>query len=300
MTSPSLVPELPHPLPPSSNTLTSAEELAFFDKVKKFLGNKSAFNEFLKLCNLYAQELINKNDLVHKAEGFFGHNADLMNWFKKFIHYDGSDQVIENRPQQIDSKVVLAGCRALGPSYRLLPTHETLTQCTGRDELCKSVLNDAWASHPTWASEDSGFVSHRKNQFEDGLHRIEEERHDYDFNIESCLRTIQLLEPIVQQIKLMSEEEQAHYKLPTGLGGQSEAIYQRVIKKIYDRVRGHQVIQDMFNRPTAVCPVVLLRLKQKVEEWKAGQVSSPLCSYVVHIRLTSDSVSGRKFGASKP
>ena len=61
---------------------------------------------------------------------------------------------------------------------------ERLKACSGRDEMCYSVLNDDWASHPTWASEDSGFVAHRKNVFEEGLHRIEEERHDYDFNIE--------------------------------------------------------------------------------------------------------------------
>ncbi|MCJ1249064.1 Transcriptional regulatory protein sin3 [Trapelia coarctata] len=271
MTSPSLVPELPHPLPPTSTAPSTTEEIAFFDRAKKYLGNKSTFNEFLKLCNLFAQDLISKNDLVHKVEGFIGQNNDLMVWFKKFIIYDGSDQIVENRPVQGDAKVVLSSCRAYGASYRLLPTAETTKKCSGRDDMCLSVLNDQWASHPTWASEDSGFVSHKKNQFEEGLHKTEEERHDYDFNIETALRTTQLLEPIVQQMKLMSEEERMHYKLPAGLGGQSEAIYQRVIKKIYGREKGGQVITDMFIRPTMVCPIVLGRLKQKAEEWQAGQ-----------------------------
>ncbi|MCJ1395289.1 Transcriptional regulatory protein sin3 [Xylographa bjoerkii] len=271
MPSPSLVPELPHPLPPTTTSGNAAEEIAFFDRVKKFLGNKSSFNEFLKLCNLFAQDLIDKNNLVMRVEGFIGQNPDLMGWFKKFVGYDGSDQVIENRPLQSESKVVLSNCRGLGPSYRLLPGREASKKCSGRDDMCRAVLNDQWASHPTWASEDSGFVSHRKNQFEEALHRIEEERHDYDFNIETCLRTIQLLEPIVQQIKLMSEEERIHYKLPIGLGGQSEAIFQRVIKKIYDRKLGSQLVTDMFQKPTVVCPIVLHRLKQKAEEWQAGQ-----------------------------
>lgn len=48
--------------------------------------------------------------------------------------------------------------------------------CTGRDELCWEVLNDKWVSHPTWASEEAGFVSHKKNQFEEALHKCEEER----------------------------------------------------------------------------------------------------------------------------
>ena len=155
---------------------------------------------------------------------------------------------------------------------RLAIFQERLKQCSGRDEMCFEVLNDEWASHPTWASEDSGFVAHRKNQYEEGLHRIEEERHDYDFNIEANLRTIQLLEPIAQQIALMSEEERATFTLPPGIGGQSTAIYQRVIKKVYDRERGQRVIDDLFARPCAVIPIVLARLKQKDEEWKRCQV----------------------------
>jgi paired amphipathic helix protein Sin3a len=283
--SPTLIPELPYPLPPTTNLGTTAEEIAFFDRVKKYVGNKSTFNEFLKLCNLFTQDLIDKTTLVHKADNFIGQNVELMSYFKNLAAYAAADKVIENRPAQSDVKVVLSNCRALGPSYRLLPKREQFAKCSGRDQLCASVLNDQWASHPTWASEDSGFVSHRKNPFEEALHRMEEERHDYDFNVETCLRTILLLEPIVQSMNLLSEEDKRTYKLPPGLGGQSEAIFSRVIKKIYDRQKGSKVIEDMFIRPTAVCPVILARLKQKAEEWKAGQVGSSL--QVRQFRLTS-------------
>jgi paired amphipathic helix protein Sin3a len=150
---------------------------------------------------------------------------------------------------------------------------ERLKQCSGRDEMCYEVLNDEWASHPTWASEDSGFVAHRKNVYEEALHKIEEERHDYDHNIEANLRTIQLLEPIAQKIAGMSPEERSTFTLPPGLHGQSQAIYQRVIKKIYDRERGQRVIDDLHARPCAVVPQLLMRLKQKNEEWRAAQVS---------------------------
>ena len=254
--------------------MNASEEIAFFDRVKKFLANKSTFNEFLKLCNLFSQDLIDKNTLVHKADQFIGHSHDLMGFFKKFVLYNGADELIENKPVQSDTKVSLSNCRALGPSYRLLPKRERLKKCTGRenDEMCKQVLNDEWASHPTWASEDSGFIAHRKNTFEEALHRIEEERHDYDFNIETCQRTIQLLDPIVKQIDVMTEEERIHYTLPPGLGGQSDAIYSRVIKKIYDRPRGAQIVTDMYMRPTVVCPIIFARLRQKVQEWKASQV----------------------------
>jgi histone deacetylase complex regulatory component SIN3 len=149
---------------------------------------------------------------------------------------------------------------------------ERLKPCSGRDDMCKSVLNDAWASHPTWASEDSGFVAHRKNVFEEGLHRIEEERHDYDFNIEANAKVIQLLEPIGQSILAMTPAEREDFRIPPGLGGQSRSVYNRVFKKIYSD-RGPGVVADLFKDPCAVLPVVLPRLKQKDEEWRTTQVT---------------------------
>lgn len=139
--------------------------------------------------------------------------------------------------------------------------------------MCWEVLNDQWASHPTWASEDSGFVGHKKNQFEEMLHRIEEERHDYDFNIEACQRTIQLLEPIAQRIASMTPEEKALFKLPPGLGGSSTTIYVRVVKKVYEKEAGLEIIQNMHENPAVTIPIVLRRLKQKDEEWRLAQVS---------------------------
>ncbi|KAI9680103.1 MAG: Transcriptional regulatory protein sin3 [Caeruleum heppii] len=269
--SPTLTPALPEPIAPTTTAGATTEEIAFFDRVKKFIGNKQTMNEFLKLCNLFSQDLIDKNVLVNKVSSFIGANPELMTWFKRFVGYDGKDQVIENKPRPATGRITLSTCRGYGPSYRLLPKRERLKTCSGRDEMCYQVLNDEWASHPTWASEDSGFVAHRKNMFEEALHRIEEERHDYDYNIEANARTIQLLEPIAQQIALMSEEERNHFTLPPSIGGQSTAIYKRVIKKLYDKEFGPRIVEDLYARPCAVIPVLLARLKQKDEQWKAGQ-----------------------------
>ncbi|KAI1657645.1 hypothetical protein F4813DRAFT_359180 [Daldinia decipiens] len=268
---PTLTPVLPEPLPPTSSANATADELGFFEKVKKYIGNRSTMNEFLKLCNMYSQSLIDTNDLVHKSSQFIGGNAELMGWFKNFVGYEGLDEIIENRPRPPTEKVSLSNCRAIGPSYRLLPRREKLKPCGGRDEMCNAVLNDEWASHPTWASEDSGFVAHRKNAFEEGLHRIEEERHDYDFNIEANVKCIQLLEPIAQQMLNLTPQERETFQMPAGLGGSSTSIFKRVLKKIYGNEKGLDVVSDMFTDPFAVVPVVLARLKQKDEEWRFTQ-----------------------------
>ncbi|KAJ5232823.1 hypothetical protein N7468_005779, partial [Penicillium chermesinum] len=270
--SPTLVPALPEPIPPSVSATPSQEEIAFFDRVKKFIANKQLFSEFVKLCSLYTSDLIDRFVLAKRAEKYIGSNVELMNWFQRFLNAEHpEDRIIDPKPTEETDGVNLSRCRALGPSYRLLPFRDRHKPCSGRDQLCREVLNDEWASHPTWHSEDSGFIAHRKNGFEDSLHRIEEDRHDYDHHIEACTRTIQLMEPICQQFLHMSESERANFQLPRGLGGQSEAIYQRVIKKVYDRQRGEKIIRDMFARPCQVTPIVLYRLKQKLEEWKACQ-----------------------------
>ncbi|KAF9998622.1 Transcriptional regulatory protein sin3 [Entomortierella chlamydospora] len=248
----------------------SVEELAFFDRVKKFLGNKQTYNEFLKLLNLFSQDILDRKLLVEKVETFLAPNKELMEWFKAFVGWDGKDEIIENVAAPRD-KVDLGSCKRYGESYRLLPKSETMLPCTGRDEMCWEVLNDVWASHPNWSVEGEGFMPHKKNQFEEVLHRCEEERYEFDMNIEANLHTIALLEPIAKQIQSMSLDERARFKLPEGLGGSSKTIYKRIIKKIYDNERGAEVIDALHNNPAIAVPVVLKRLKQKDEEWKKSQ-----------------------------
>jgi paired amphipathic helix protein Sin3a len=98
----------------------SVEELAFFDKVKKALSNKQTYSEFLKLLNLFSQDILDRKLLVEKVETFLAPHKDLMDWFKAFVGWDGKDEIIENvaAPRH---KVDLSTCRRYGESYRLLP-----------------------------------------------------------------------------------------------------------------------------------------------------------------------------------
>ncbi|KAL9080249.1 MAG: hypothetical protein Q9157_000971 [Trypethelium eluteriae] len=490
--SPTLVPALPEPMAPGTSYAATQDELGLFDRVKKHIGNKNTMSEFLKLCNLFSQDLLSKGELVYRAYAYIGSSDDLMDGFKAFLKYDDKDTVVENRPRVMLDRPSLPNCRGLTPSYRLLPKRlpivilelpkykiswcppswtfpsknlassfrsfpkfapspsslkfsnlsskmvstrskapvaesiqvlaaklpvsgrqkrkralspmneearkrlqssleeiaeeerkvvesnvrgcqpdaifpqvkkasfealdsaqwaelimetpiarvptekpkdrrkkrrptlyplrpnrmspsydrcigvtsdgfcfespepifrslhapqfvwkadrrlldilqEKMKVCSGRDELCHAVLNDEWASHPTWASEDSGFVAHRKNQYEETLHRIEEERHDYDFNIEALSRTVQLLTPYAQQLRNMTEQERKNMRLPEGLGGQSRTIHKRVIKKMYGREKGEVVCRGLAEEPSEVVPLLFNRLQAKLEEWKAAQ-----------------------------
>jgi paired amphipathic helix protein Sin3a len=132
-------------------------------------------------------------------------------------------------------------------------------------------LNDEWVSHPTWASEEAGFVVNKKTPFEEALHKSEEERHEYHVQIEALTRTIAVMEPINSRIDEMTNEERANFKLKADFGGPGMTIYHRIIKKIYGKDMGVEVIQALQDCPSVAVPVVLNRLKAKDEEWRRAQ-----------------------------
>lgn len=132
-------------------------------------------------------------------------------------------------------------------------------------------MNDIWVSHPTWASEEAGFISHKKNSFEEALHKSEEERHEYHVQLDALTRTIALFEPLGMRIEEMTNEERATFRLKPDLGGSSKSIYHRTLKKVYGRDASAEVIQALQDCPSVAVPVVLARLKAKGEEWRRIQ-----------------------------
>lgn len=263
--SPTLVPATPEPLHPSTPGVVM-EEISFFDKAKKHIGNKQTYNEFLKVLNLFSQRVIDKAQLVERVDKFLDGNKELFDWFKAFVKYEATPMSIENIPYK-KHLLKLSMCRSYGKSYRLLPKSETYMPSSGRDEMCWEVLNDEWVGHPTWASEEAGFVAHRKNQYEEIMHKVEEERHEYDYYMGSNLRTIQTLETLASRIANMTADEKVMFKLPANLGHTS-TIYEKVLKKIYGEGRYHEVVEALRDSPAVSIPIVLRRLKQKDEEWR--------------------------------
>ncbi|KAJ2151143.1 hypothetical protein J3F82_003538 [Coemansia sp. RSA 637] len=283
--------------PPANPATATPDELAFFERVKRFIGQPIAYNEFLKLLNLYNQQVLDPKTLVERAESFIGDDQELFGWFKQFVGFDelqqqelddarsGDEAVVESilgpepgpymEPEEVAktlrpprAKVNLAQCKSFGPSYRLLPDASTKAKCSGRDAMCFEVLNDRWASHPTWASEDTEFVHHKKNQYEEAMFRSEEDRHEMDIEIDTNLSVIRQLTPIAQQIEQMDPEKQMQLTLPESFWGMSEALPRRALRKVYDPSRALEIIKAMHTHPAVSIPIVLKRLKQKDEEWR--------------------------------
>jgi len=77
-------------------TLASPDEVAFFDKVKKFIDDKVTYHEFLKLINLFVQDMIDIKTLVERAENFIGNAGDVWTTFKRIVGADDMNFVGPN------------------------------------------------------------------------------------------------------------------------------------------------------------------------------------------------------------
>lgn len=104
---------------PKQPTMT-AEEVEFFDRVKQHINNKATYNEFLKVLNLFSQQLLDQNTLVERVDTFIGNDKKLFKWFKEFVGYDGKDEIVENIPATVTRPDFLQS-KSFGQSYRLIP-----------------------------------------------------------------------------------------------------------------------------------------------------------------------------------
>jgi paired amphipathic helix protein Sin3a len=150
-------------------------------------------------------------------------------------------------------------------------TQEIRLATSRQDQLARSVLNDKRVSHPTWASEEAGFVAHKENSFERVIHRCEDERHEYQIQLEGLGHMIAILELLATRLNEMSPEERSGLRLQPELGGQSRWIYVRTLKKVYGKNAGTEVYQALQDAPAVAVLVMLARLKQKNDEWRRTQ-----------------------------
>ncbi|KAI7949588.1 hypothetical protein MJO28_008409 [Puccinia striiformis f. sp. tritici] len=265
---------------------TAKEELLFFYHIKTYFENQTTYIEFLKLINLFTQDLIDLDTLVLRIEPFLINCPELFSRFKDIVGW--KDDLTMRKTQNLENghlskkktrlysdhshQPTFTGSEDVpecGPSYRVLPDSELASNCSGRDALCWAVLNDKLVcGAPATNDDDQIFLPRQTNAFERALYQAEDERHEYDYHIEANVRTIALLEPINLRIQQMDPETRAEYRLKPGLGGQSKSVYQRIIKKIYGKQQGQEVIQALHDSPALAVPIVLARLKQKDEEWK--------------------------------
>ncbi|KAL0080185.1 Sin3 family co-repressor-domain-containing protein [Phycomyces blakesleeanus] len=268
--------------PTPQNVLANDEE-RFFERARKHIGNKTTFNAFLKVINLFNQQIIDENLAAHRAEAFLGGNPSLFQSFKALLNYNEPDHsLLYAYAQAASPEDKKYEC---GPSYRAASLSWRKQQCSGRDPLCWEVLNTDYVSHPTWASEDSGFTASKKNQYEEALHVIEEARYAYDMDIQANTTTVDHLKKVTETLSTMTEKKQKAYRLPPDFGGPSPSIYSCAIKKVYGNEKGQDMIKLLQTDPAQTIPGVLKRLvhtgevlqkgkQRQTELWKEAEIKN--------------------------
>jgi Histone deacetylase complex, SIN3 component len=292
---------LQYPMMPETLIYNSGVERQFFDLAKESLRSSSregdlAWAEFLKCMDLYAQEILSKNDMLKYMEDLLGkQHIDLFEEFKRILSAAGAagapshDEAWHSVPL---SEIDFSRCRRCTPSYRALPRDYPAPPFSGRSADEAKLLNDVWISLPDGSEESYTFRHMRKNQHEEVLFRCEDERFEIDMVIDSTATALNRLEPIAEEIAMLQGKEDFSGRNTTdgnglktarengGIGGKTikysfhkcvlNTIHRHAITRIYGE-SGQEMLDLMQKNPVVAIPVVVKRLKQKYKDFLAAR-----------------------------
>jgi len=169
-------------------------EKKYFERVKMALGQDALWMEFLKCLELYSHDLLSRIELLSLLSDVLSVTSDGGETL-----IDELELVLQARGDQGDNigdeywlsmpttEIDFSQCRRCTPSYRALPHNYPRGTCSGRTQLCESVLNNNWVSVPT-GSEDFGVKNLRRNQYEEALFKCEDDRYEIDMVMVSDIK----------------------------------------------------------------------------------------------------------------
>lgn len=93
------------------------EETTFFEEAKKYIGNHQTYAHFLRVLDLFTQQVLDADALVEQCESYIGGNANLYSQLKVLVGYDPEKTGHGKDVTQLGN-LTLQDC---GPSYRSVP-----------------------------------------------------------------------------------------------------------------------------------------------------------------------------------
>ena len=252
--------------------LAADDEIGFFNAVKRRM-TPTAYSDFLKVLNLFSNQILSTAEVVKVVRSIFGSHRDLITWFESFVDYKEKGAKLR-RVRSIanldsDEYIDYSQLKRHGPSYRALPTSYVRPSCSGRDDMCSSVLNDTWVASAAADSDDFIFKSSQKNEYEERLFQCEEERYELDMVIEHNASAIRALEPLHATIlEIQASGKPATFQL--GPNNTLGVIQLRAIERIYGH-RAKEVLAGLRKNPHVAIPIILKRLRQKDRDWRRIQ-----------------------------
>uniref|UniRef100_A0A7S3QMC6 Histone deacetylase interacting domain-containing protein n=1 Tax=Dunaliella tertiolecta TaxID=3047 RepID=A0A7S3QMC6_DUNTE len=272
--------------------LPLTRELQFLERVKARLRSRESYSDFLKCLNLYAQDIISRQELVQLVSDIFGRAPDLVSQFHSFVNncevMDMGELAqagnlgrpgmppMSNRDMlkaklQKDkfmtkplSEIVASETERITPSYVKIPPGYPRLKSTGRTQIGEEVLNDQYVNVIT-GSEDYSFKLMRKNQYEEALFRCEDDRYEFEMCIEQNRSAMRALRPMVEKLTLMSPEERANLRLDDV--PRFNSMHTGHIQRLYSE-QGPVLVDLLRKNPAVAIPVVFHRMEQKDAEWQ--------------------------------
>ncbi|XP_061430977.1 paired amphipathic helix protein Sin3b-like [Lethenteron reissneri] len=247
-------------------------EISFFDRVRCALHSPEVYENFLRCVQLFNHNHVSPSALLDMARPFLGKFPELLVELRNLLEDVRSEGAgLGAVPGVVATETGARGCgRRVGPSYRSLPETYEQPRSSTRTALCREVLNDTWASFPSW-SEDSTFVSSKKTHFEESIYRCEDERFELDVVLETNLATVRVLESVLKRLARLPAEEQARFRLDDALGGSSEVVHRKALQRAYGERGATDIVAALKLNPAATIPHVLKRLKAREDEWREAQ-----------------------------
>lgn len=264
------------------------QDMQFFEDLKETLGvdKVDLYLDFIKCLRLFNERIVNREELEAIVSGLFEAFPAANAIFLQYIDAafgsgdeggdDGSSSTSSDiagapidearRFKYLRKPVSETGAEhniAQEGSYRLLPPDFPVFLYSGRSALERKTLNDHWVSG-TSGSEDYSFKFMRKNQFEDNLFRCEDDRYELDMLIETTKSTVTRLESVHSSVSRLTSADKRRHHLANGALSQ---VHFSTIQRIYGQTYGPALINQLKLDPSRTIPVIVKRLRIKLNHW---------------------------------
>ncbi len=255
---------------PSTHTAkVPAMERLLFGRIRSALSSPQLYVEFLKCINLYSQQILSRSEMISLMCDLLGDNHILLEEFDRLLACRGAtNNALEDSWFCMPtSEIDFTKCRRCTPSYRSLPISYPKPPCSERTAACRSVLNDNWVSVPT-GSEDFNFKNMRKNEYEERLFKVEDDRYEIDIIIDCNKSTIRVLQYLENQLNKVTSYTDHNVQIDKRT---LSVIHLKSIARIYGQ-HGMEVLELLRKNPVGSIPIILQRLKEKDVEWSRSRL----------------------------
>lgn len=214
-------------------------------KIKQKLRDQGTLEPFLKIINFYNQNYLTVTDLIELVQPIID-DKENMTAFRSFIKYNEVPCELEVTKPKVAERI---------GSYKLLQT-PAFNQFS-QSSISRELINLSLVSVSTLESEEDTYVFRHKNDSEELLARIVDERSEADLSIDRLKFLITKLEELYES-EIDGELEMNNLRM-------SSSLMKETLKKIYDNKSG-EILESILTNPRKSIPVILKRLYSVYKE----------------------------------